>query len=168
MIRIIENGCSTHISTLLYDRAINSTEWHFKFPAGAPLEDKHPKLDVIDTDIKNEFLAGVACSMLLNVFDAGGKDYFIPEIFYCGISIKDRHREDNIHTDDASMKVLTILNPEWKEEWGGGFYYDGNVYSIKPGDFCVFDARKPHAAAPIHTDKKRVAIDYWVRSINSQ
>ena len=166
MIKVIENACTINIASLLYDRAISSTEWHFKFPQETTLENKHPKLDIIDNEIKNDFLAGVACSMLLNVFDAGGKDYFLPEIFYCGISIKDRHRKDNVHTDPANMKVLSILNPDWEKEWGGGFYYDGNTYDLKPGDFCIFDATKPHAAADIRTDKKRVAIDFWVRPIN--
>ena len=168
MIHVIRNACSTYITSLMYDRSIASNNWHFRFPFGSPLEDKHPKLDIVDIEIKEEFLSGVACSILLNVYDSGGKDYFIPEIFYCGVSIKDKFREDNIHTDDAAIKVLGILNPEWDEDWGGGFYYNGDIIKLSPGDFCIFDARLPHASAPIHTDKKRVAIDYSVRPINTQ
>ena len=102
MITVIENACSINIASLLYDKAINSTEWHFKFPQETTLENKHPKLDIIDTEIKNDFLAGVACSMLLNVFDAGGKDYFLPEIFYNN-SIK-TGIEKIMSTDPANRK----------------------------------------------------------------
>ena len=156
----------------MLEKCISSEKWHFKYPWGSPLNERHAKLDIIDNQIKDEFLSGVACSLLTNIFDAGGKEYFTPEIFYCGVSIKDRHRKDNIHTDDGdrpySIKILGLLNLYWEEDWGGGFFYDNQIVKLFPGDFCIFDPRIPHSAEEIYTDNKRFAIDFSVRSINSQ
>ena len=172
MIKIIENCCSLSTLSLLRQKCVESNSWHFRYPMGFPLEDKHAKLDIIDKTIKEEFLAGIAVSILTNVFDHGGSNFFFPEIFYCGVSIKDASRKDNVHTDEMdrphAIKVLGILNHEWKEDWGGGFFYDDKVYHLRPGDFCIFDPKIPHSAEDIKTNTKRLAIDFSVRSINSQ
>ena len=47
---------------------------------------------------------------------------------FCGVSMKDKHREDNIHTDHEKdelkdtpiIKVLGILNSDWNHETDGG------------------------------------------------
>ena len=52
-----------------------------------------------------------------------GKVY--PELLWAGASIKDKHREDNTHTDHMddvpkNMKVVKdsgVLNSDWKQEW---------------------------------------------------
>ena len=35
-------------------------------------------------------LAGIAIGLMSQIYDAGGKDYFTPEIHFCGISVKDK------------------------------------------------------------------------------
>ena len=124
-------------------------------------------------DTKHPLLAGIAMGLLIQIYDKGGKDLFIPEIYFCGISIKDKHRKDNIHTDHDDdipkdwkvLKVLGVLNSDWKEEWGGGFTWNGNNYYLKPGSFYVFDPLVPHAASDIYCDEKRIAIDFTARAL---
>ena len=31
------------------------------------------------------------------------------------------------------LKVLGVLNSDWKQEWGGGFTWNGKTYYAKPG-----------------------------------
>ena len=88
-------------------------------------------------------------------------------------SRKDKHRKDNIHTDHEDdipkdwkvLKVLGVLNSDWKEEWGGGFTWNGNGYYAPPGSFYVFDPLIPHAASDIFCDEKRIAIDFTLRAL---
>ena len=63
------------------------------------------------------------------------------------------------------LKVLGVLNSDWKEEWGGGFTWNGKTHYAKPGSFYVFDPRVPHRADNILCDEKRIAIDYTVKAI---
>ena len=155
--------------------ASNSDNWHQRFPMGEhiPIEKKHLKLDVFDPEgMKHPFLAGLAMGLLFQIHDATGSELFIPEIYSCGISIKDKHRLDNTHTDYDKwingkrcpyVKILGILNSDWEEEWGGGFIHNGTNYYIKPTSFCIFDGSEPHSAAEIFTDNKRFAIDFIVK-----
>ena len=62
------------------------------------------------------------------------------------------------------MKVLGIINSDWKDGDGGGFQHDGTLHKLLPGDFIVFDPRLPHKAEDIITDKKRIAIDWTIRN----
>ena len=49
------------------------------------------KLNLIEHGhFKNPMLAGVAIGLMSQIYDAGGKDYFLPEIHFCGISVKDK------------------------------------------------------------------------------
>ena len=98
----------------------NDDSWNFKYPIGKPLDESHLKLDIIDNDdTKHPLLAGIAMGLLIQIYDKGGKDLFIPEIYFCGISIKDKHRKDNIHTDhnkqDNVIKILGVVNSECKK-----------------------------------------------------
>ena len=86
--------------------------------------------------------------------------------------MKDKHREDNIHTDHEKdelqdtpiIKVLGILNSDWNHiSDGGGFEHGNNIYKLEAGDFIVFDPRVPHKAEDIMTDKKRIAIDWTIK-----
>ena len=84
------------------------------------------------------------------------------------MAIKDRHRKDNVHVDDASrndtIKVMGILNNDWDPEtMGGGFMHGGVVHKLRPTDFCIFNPRIPHAADDIICDNKRFALDFSVR-----
>ena len=166
MIKIIDNCCSPAYLNCLKDIAVNSDNWNLRYPLGAPIEDRFPKLTVIADRMGHPNLAGLAMGLLLQIHEAGGQDFFIPEITNCGISIKDKHRTDILHTDhekgEGLVKILGIINSDWKEEWGGGFLHNGTSNYIKPTSFCIFDPSKPHSATEIFTDKKRFVIDFTV------
>jgi len=168
MVKILNNCCCPAYLDLLKDVAATSENWHLKYPMGDEhsIDDKHLKLDIIGNGIQHPFLAGLAAGLLIQIYEAGGQGLFDPHATFCGISIKDKHRIDNIHTDedknDPLVKILGVINSDWKEEWGGGFFHNGTSYYAKPTSFYIFDPSDPHAAADIFTDKKRFAIDFTV------
>jgi hypothetical protein len=182
-VKILDNCCSLAYLDFLKYVASGSDNWNLQYPIGideitgeeVPFEDKFLKLDIINHGIRNPYLAGLAMGLLIQIHEAGGQDLFIPEIYWCGISIKDKHRLDNIHIDheasgpnsfenasDNFIKVMGIINSDWEEEWGGRFFHDGTSNYAKPTSFYIFDQLKPHGAEEIFTDKKRVAIDFTV------
>ena len=165
-VKIIDNCCSPKYLDYLKFVASTSENWNLLYPPAFPIENRFLKLDIIYQGVKHPFLAGLAMGLLLQIYEAGGQDLFSPEIFFCGISIKDKHRLDNIHTDekkeDGFVKILGIINSDWKEEWGGGFIHNETSNYIKPTSFCIFDPSEDHAAEEIYTDKKRFAIDFTV------
>tara|TARA_B100001778_G_C18581508_1_gene627661 strand:+ start:78 stop:593 length:516 start_codon:yes stop_codon:yes gene_type:complete len=167
-VKILDNCCSPFYLDMIKHIASNDDNWNLKYPMGKPLDEKHLKLDVIDNDdTKHPLLAGIAMGLLIQIYEAGGKDFFLPEIYFCGLSIKDKNRKDNIHTDhnkkDNVIKILGVVNSDWQESWGGGFTHDGVSNYIKPTSFALFDSTIPHAASDILTDNKRMAIDFTVR-----
>ena len=170
-VKIIDNCCSPEYLDVIKHYASTSENWNLKYPMGnTPIEDKHLKLDIITKQseqiVKYPYLAGIAMGLLIQIYEAGGRGLFIPDIHWCGISIKDKHRLDNIHTDHYDeknvIKILGIINSDWKEEWGGSFFHDGTSNYIKPTSFCIFDSTKPHSATEIFTNNKRFAIDFAV------
>ena len=170
MIKIIDNCCSPKYLDCLKEVATTSENWNMNFPhgEGVVIEDKFIKLTIINNDIiKQPLLAGLAMGLLIQIYEAGGQSLFFPEaICLCGISIKDKHSLGKIHTDHENMKgvvkILGIINSDWKEEWGGEFFHDGTSNYIKPTSFCIFDPLEEHAAEEMFTDKKRFAIDFTV------
>ena len=171
-VKIFNNVC--HQSTLgcLLRTAQDRSSWHYRFPMDAPFKDKHPKLDIIaEGTMMDHFLSGIAYSILIQVWELNGRKQFIPEIFYCGISIKDKHREDNVHVDDThrndTIKIMGILNEDWDPKtMGGGFMHGGVIHKLRPTDFCIFDPRTPHAAYKILCDEKRFALDFSVQKLH--
>ena len=166
-VKILDNCCSPAYLDSLKNIAVNSENWNLRRPFGHfPIEDKFLKLDIVDNGIRHPILAGLAMGLLIQIYEAGGQGLFVPEVIFCGISIKDKHRPDNPHTDykrdENFVKILGIINSDWKEEWGGGFFYNGTSNYIKPTSFCMFDPSEPHSAEEIFTDKKRFAIDFTV------
>ena len=167
-VKILDNCCSPAYLDFLKLVATTSDNWNLQFPMGEEItfEEKFLKLDIINHGIRNPYLAGLAMGLLLQIHEAGGQDLFIPDLYFCGISIKDKHTIDNMHTDwgekDNCVKILGIINSDWKEEWGGGFIHNETKYYIKPTSFCIFDPSEEHAAEEIFTDKKRMAIDFTV------
>ena len=143
---------------------------------GKPFEDKHAKIDIIQGDtMHDEFLAGVSMSLLMMIHEkAKQQNINVPlDLLFCGVSMKDKHREDNIHTDHEKdelqdtpiIKVLGILNSNWNHiSDGGGFEHGNNIYKLEAGDFIVFDPRVKHRAEDIMSDKKRIAIDWTLRN----
>ena len=167
MIKIIDNCCSPIYLDCLKQVALVSANWNFRLPATVPIEDRFPKLEIFNNGVHQPLLAGLALGLLYQIYEASDRSLFIPDpMCFCGISIKDKHRTDNKHSDyeksEGLVKILGILNSDWEEEWGGGFFHDGTSNYIKPTSFCVFDASEPHSAEEIFTDKKRFAIDFTV------
>ena len=168
-VKIIDNCCSSEYLNCLKFTAINSENWNLKYGGNveSSIEDKFPKLNIVDDKgVRHPYLAGLALGLLFQIYEAGAQGLFVPELLNCGISIKDKHSPDNIHTDeeknDNFVKILGIINSDWEEEWGGGFFHDGTSNYIKPTSFCIFDPSELHAAEEIFTDKKRFAIDFSV------
>ena len=165
-VEILDDCCSPAYLDCLKFVAFDSENWNFHFPGGAPIEEKHLKLRIIENGLKHPFLAGLAMGLLIQIHANTDGNLFIPEIFWCGISMKDKHTPNNIHVDNEKdenfVKILGIINSDWKEEWGGGFFHDGTSNYIKPTSFCIFDPSKEHSGEEIFTDKKRFVIDFTV------
>tara|TARA_Y100000389_G_scaffold155145_1_gene155739 strand:+ start:324 stop:854 length:531 start_codon:yes stop_codon:yes gene_type:complete len=175
MATIVKNCCTSLFLDFFKHQVIKSRKWNFNYPMGKPFEDKHAKIDVIQGDtMHDEFLGGVSMSLLMMIHETAKKQNVdVPlDLLFCGISMKDEHREDNLHTDHEKdelqdtpiIKVLGILNSDWKKSYGGGFEHGGILHSLEPGDFIVFDPRVPHRAQDIFTDNKRIAIDWTIRN----
>jgi len=150
--------------------------WSFKYPLNSHFSKRHAKLTIIDGTPQPaavERLAGLSMALLTLLYEQGLSTLVYPTPLWVGASIKDNHRKDNTHTDHEDdipkdwkvLKVLGCLNSDWKEEWGGGFTWNGNGYYAPPGSFYVFDPLIPHAASDIHCDEKRIAIDFTLRAL---
>ena len=166
MLEVIENCCSKNYLDMLFFAAQNSKEWHFKYPLGKKFEDKHLKMDVIENAPVNEVIAGMAMGLLIQIYDKRS-DLFHPEVSYCGISIKDKHRLDNSHKDHEDrkdyIKILGLLNSDWGPQDGGLFLHGDEAMPMVPTNFVVFDPRIQHCASEITTNKKRLGIDFTVK-----
>ena len=169
MLEVIEDCCSPYYLEMMKQSAISSSSWNMKYPTGKPFEDKHLKLDIIDNEVKEPLLAGMAMGLLINIWSKR-QDLFQPEVSYCSISMKDRHREDNLHRDHVKdldyIKILGLLNSDWESKDGGLFIYGDEVVPMKPCLFAVFDPRVLHSASEIFSDKKRLGIDFTVKKVN--
>ena len=175
IIKTIEDCCSPMFLEFMKYQAQESERWHMKYPKGpsTPFEKKHLKLEVVRGNADSDnMLAGMAMSLLLNIYEKEPK-YFYPEILFCGISLKDKHREDNYHTDHENdalkdqkiVKLLGVLNSDWDcAVDGGGFTHGGETYPLQPCNFLLFDPRVTHRADDILSDKKRLAIDFTLRA----
>lgn len=169
MLEVIEDCCSPFYLDMIKHSAISSESWNMKYPQGKPFEDKHLKLDIIDGDIKEPLLAGMAMGLLISVYEKR-QDLFTPEVSYCSISMKDKYRDDNLHTDHEKdfdyVKILGLLNSDWGSQDGGLFMHGDEVVPMKPCTFVVFDPRIHHRSSEIFTEKKRLGIDFTVRKVD--
>ena len=173
MIQVIENCCSTSYLDMLKFAAMNSSNWNLKYPIGMAFEDKHLKLDILENEPVDEFLAGMAMGLLIQIYESKtyegifGRSLFYPEVSYCGISMKDRHREDNRHIDHEHdtdyIKIVGLLNSNWNAKDGGAFIHGEDEIDMVPTNFIVFDPRVSHCASKITTNEKRLGIDFTVR-----
>ena len=166
MLQVIENCCSTSYLDMLKFSATNSSNWNFKYPIGMAFEDKHLKLDILENEPVDEFLAGMAMGLLIQIYDKRS-NLFYPEVSYCGISMKDRHRLDNKHIDhehdEDYIKIVGLLNTNWNPKDGGAFQHGDEEIDMVPTNFIVFDPRVPHCASKITTNEKRLGIDFTVK-----
>ena len=148
-----------------------SDRWNFQYPKGANFDDKHAKLEIVGGEgSQDKLLQGIAMSLMIQIYEKAS-DIITPNVMFCGVSIKDKHRTDNVHKDHTSeseknlIKVLGVLNSDWQDSWGGGFEHGGEVYPVRPTDFLIFDSKVPHRAADILVDKKRIAIDFTLQGV---
>ena len=145
--------------------AMSSTHWNMKYPIN--LEPKHLKLDIIENDPLEPILAGMAMGLLIQIYDKGGKNFFLPEVSYCSISMKDSSRVDNPHIDHEHdkdyIKILGLLNSDWNSKDGGLFLHGDEAIPMVPTNFVVFDPRVTHCASEIWTNKKRLGLDFTVK-----
>ena len=157
--------CSKTYLDMMKHTAMNSSSWCLKYPIN--LEPKHLKLDIILDEPLEPILAGMAMGLLIQIYDNGGKDFFLPEVSYCSISMKDRYRTDNRHVDHESdknyIKILGLLNSDWGPDDGGLFLHGEEAIPMVPTHFVIFDPRVQHCASEITTDKKRLGIDFTVK-----
>ena len=150
---------------MMHHASMTSTHWNMKYPIG--LDDKHLKLDIIENEPLEPIMAGMAMGLLIQIYDKGGKDLFLPEVSYCSISMKDKYRVDNRHIDHEHdtdyIKILGLLNSDWGSQDGGLFLHGDEAITMVPTSFVVFDPRVLHCASEITTDKKRLGIDFTVK-----
>mgnify|MGYP001174980097 FL=1 len=163
MLEIIESGIPLTYLDMMKYTALNSEAWHMKYPQNHP--DKHLKMDIIDGNARQPLLAGMAMGLLILLYDKR-PDLFLPEITYAGISIKDKNRLDNPHTDHVNdlghIKIFGVLNSDWGSMDGGLFLHGDEAIPMVPGTFVVFDPRITHSASEIHTNKQRIGLDFTV------
>ena len=60
MLQVIEDCCSLYYLEMMKHAVVSSSSWNMKYPQGKPFEDKHLKLDIIDNEVKEPLLAGLA------------------------------------------------------------------------------------------------------------
>ena len=165
MLEAIIDCCSKTYLDMMKHTAMNSSSWCLKYPIN--LEPKHLKLDIILDEPLEPILAGMAMGLLIQIYDKGGKEFFLPEVSYCSISMKDRYRTDNRHVDHESdknyIKILGLLNSDWGPDDGGLFLHGEEAIPMVPTHFVIFDPRVQHCASEITTDKKRLGIDFTVK-----
>ena len=163
MLEIIESGIPLQYLDMMKYTAMNSEAWHMKYPQNHP--DKHLKMDIIDGDARQPLLAGMAMGLLILLYNKRS-DLFSPEITYAGISIKDKNRLDNPHTDHVNdldhIKIFGLLNSDWDSSDGGLFLHGEQALPMVPGTFVVFNPRVTHSASEITTNKSRIGLDFTV------
>ena len=163
MLEIIESGIPLTYLDMMKYTAMNTEAWHMKYPQNHP--DKHLKMDIIDGEVRQPLLSGMAMGLLILLYDKRS-DLFSPEITYAGISIKDKNRLDNPHTDHVKdlghIKIFGLLNSDWGSMDGGLFLHGDEAIPMVPGTFVVFDPRITHSASEIHGNKSRIGLDFTV------
>tara|TARA_B100001057_G_scaffold485472_1_gene565226 strand:+ start:664 stop:1200 length:537 start_codon:yes stop_codon:yes gene_type:complete len=173
--KVLKNVCSPTYLATMKTMAEDSPYWDFRWPKNTPnIEDRFPKLRLINHNPvpENGVLAGMAISLFALMDEKEGNNILADyDIVSCQISMKDKHRQDNFHTDyegEDIIKVLGILDAYWDvNTMGGDFSHDNKLYPMNPGTFVVFDPRILHACKEITTDRKRFAIDYALRRIDN-
>ena len=165
MLEVITNCCSKTYLDMMHHAAMSSNSWNMKYPIG--LEPKHLKLDIIENEPLEPILAGMAMGLLIQIYDSGGKEFFLPEVSYCSISMKDNSRKDNRHIDHEHdtdyIKILGLLNSDWGSQDGGLFEHGDEIIPMVPTSFVVFDPRVQHCASEITTNKRRLGLDFTVK-----
>ena len=70
MIYRFENAVSQRMTEFLFYEATASNRWSFTYPLNTPIDESFPKLDIVmDDGIREPYLAGIALSLLLNIYE---------------------------------------------------------------------------------------------------
>ena len=134
-VKIIEDVVSPMFLEYVRYHMQESENWSWRYPQNSDFSKRHPKLTLINGNQQPpqvERLVGIAMSLFFMIYEKGLREEVYPEIIWAGAAIKDKHREDNTHTDHMDdipknvkvLKVLGVLNSDWKQEWGGGFTWN--------------------------------------------
>ena len=54
-----------------------------------------------------------------------------------------------MHTDDGDFTMIYYPRMDWKPEWGGGTYIDGELIPYVGNSLVIFDAHLHHMAMPV-------------------
>ena len=132
MVEVILDACSMYYLDSLKHHAMQSSAWHMRYPNNNP--DKHLKMDIIENEVKEPLLAGLAMGLLIQLYSKR-QDLFVPDVSYCGIGLKDKHRRDNPHIDHVNepdfIKIFGVISSDWGS-------MDGTKYILSV--FCAFQS----------------------------
>jgi len=67
MLQAISNCCSSYYLDSMYYQVMQSDRWNMKYPQGKPFDEKHLKIDIIDNEIREPLLAGLAIGLLMKL-----------------------------------------------------------------------------------------------------
>ena len=79
MLEVIENACTPYYLDCLKYHAMQADTWHMRYPQGS--DDKHLKMDIIENEVKQPLLAGLAMGLLIHLYGIR-QDLFIPDVSY--------------------------------------------------------------------------------------
>ena len=170
---IVKDAVPLHLLQDLKQWSLDAECWNMQYPINHSPDKRFIKINLINDvppTADKAIGAGYAMS-ILSMIQQKCNLFKLP-VFFCGIGVRDKYTENNMHTDHRHdlpedmnvLKVLGLLEPDWKEDWGGGFHWDGKDYYAPPGSFMLFNPRIPHKAGDIYCEKKRWAIDYSLAS----
>ena len=66
MLEVIEDACTPFSLDTLKHHAMQADTWHMRYPQGSP--DKHLKMDIIENEVKQPLLAGLAMGLLIHLY----------------------------------------------------------------------------------------------------
>ena len=116
--QIVKDCCSKSYLDMMRLQAEQSENWTFRFPMNKekyiPIEEKFPKMSLIKSEVvpENAVLAGLAMGLLIQIWEKSHRAFFIPEITWCGISIKDSEFCILVHSHpkfgSLSLEIISI------------------------------------------------------------
>ena len=75
MLHTIDNCCSKSYLDSMMLLSQRSDQWNFRYPEGKPFEQRLAKINLVP-DNQDTSLADMAMGLLLQIYDAGGYQYF--------------------------------------------------------------------------------------------
>jgi len=82
--KIIQNAVSPLLLDYMRLQAENSDKWNFKYPLGkTPFHLKHAKLEIKGDKVFDDFLFGIAQSILICLYEKEQKVFYPDPIIFC-------------------------------------------------------------------------------------